>query len=82
MRTTLDIDERTLERVVEITCEKSTSKAVQKALDEFIRRKAIDELRAMAGKMPIDDLSKEQREADLTRQRFLDQLWGYNDGDR
>ena len=74
MRTTLDLDEKLLEEVVKLTSEKSRSKAVNKALEEYIRHKAIGDLLAMAGKLQVDDLREEQRALDLQRQEFLDKL--------
>ena len=76
MRTTLDIDGALLDSVVETTGENTKSKAVSAALREYVRRKKIDELRAMAGKIPLDDTRAEQREADQRRQAFLDGLRG------
>ena len=74
MRTTLNVDEELLDKVVKATGERSKSKAVSRALTEYVRGLAYDELRQMAGKMPIDDLSEPQREADTRRERFLDNL--------
>lgn len=74
MRTTLDIDPKLLEDAVEATGEKSKSKAVQKILEEFIRRKAIDEIRAMAGEFQIEDTSEETIAAEARRQAILDDI--------
>jgi Arc/MetJ family transcription regulator len=74
MRTTLNIDEKLLGDVVRATGERSKSKAVSRALKEYVRGLAYDELRLTAGTMQIDDLSEPQREADLRRQRLLDKL--------
>lgn len=74
MRTTLNIDKRVLDSVVEITGEKTKSKAVSAVLRDYVRRKKIAELRAMARKIQIDDTRAEQREADRRRQAFLDKL--------
>lgn len=74
MRTTLDIDSNLLDSVVEATGETTKSKAVNAALEEYVRRIKIDELREMAGKYQIDDTRAEQREADKRRQAFLDKL--------
>ena len=76
MRTTLDIDEKLLEEVVEATGQKSKTKAVSKALNDYMRRRKIAELRAMAGKIQLDDVRKEQRAADRRRQELLDELSG------
>ena len=77
MRTTLNIDEGILEDVLIETAEKSKSKAVNKALEEYVRGKKIDKLRAMLGNMQIDDVREEQRAADLKREKLLDKLRGH-----
>ena len=74
MRTTLDIDRELLDKVVETTGERSKTKAVNKALQEYVRRVSVSELREMAGKYVIDDTREGQREADRRRQAFLDGL--------
>ena len=72
MRTTLDIDERLLGAVVKATGEKSRSKAVQKVLEDYLRHRAIDELRGSAGKLELDDTQEEQRAADRQRHGLLE----------
>ena len=74
MRTTLDVDPKLLSDVLELTGETSKSKAVSKALKQYLRSKSIAELRAMAGKIEIDDVREEQEEADRRRERFLNEL--------
>ena len=74
MRTTLNIDPNLLDDVVEITGEPSKSRAVSKALDAYVRRARINELRSMAGKFVLHDTREEQRAADRRRQAFLDEL--------
>ena len=54
-------------------------KAVGRALEEFRRRVAIEELRAIAGKLDFEDRLEEQHEADLKRQRYLEELWSQGD---
>ena len=76
MRTTLDVDPDLLDAVVETTGERSKTRAVNKALKEYVRRAKIGELRAMAGKFPLYDTREEQRTADRRRQAFLDKLRG------
>ena len=76
MRTTLDLDPKLLEEVVKATGQRSKTKAVSKALEQYIRRTKINELRAMAGKFQLDDTREEQRAADRRRQAFLDELRG------
>ena len=54
MRTTLDIDEELLERVERIVGEKSASKAVNKALQEYIRQDRARRLIASLGERDLD----------------------------
>ena len=53
MRTTLDVDEKLIEEVKKLTKEKSKGKAVNKALEEYIRRQRVDDLRSMLGKTDL-----------------------------
>ena len=69
MRTTLDIDEQLLDAVTKATGEKSKSKAVGKALSEYVRGQAYDKLLAMEGTMEFDDNWDIWRRTDLGRLR-------------
>ena len=53
MRTTLDVDPDLLDAVVETTGERSKSKAVNKALEKYVRRKRVAELREIAGNITL-----------------------------
>ena len=64
MRITVDIDEGLLKEAVTLTGEKSKSKALNKALEDYIRRKKIDELRAMLGTIDLVDNWYELRHMD------------------
>ncbi|MCH7800435.1 MAG: type II toxin-antitoxin system VapB family antitoxin [Chloroflexi bacterium] len=75
MRTTLNIDEKILAEVIEATGEKSKSKAVNMALEQFIRQKKIKNLLSMVGKLEIDDTSEEQAKVDKERDERLELLW-------
>ena len=79
IRTTLDVDSKLLSDVLELTGEKSKSKAVNKALRQYLRSKSIAELRAMAGKNEVDDVTEEQDEADRRREERLSSLRGEGD---
>ena len=65
MRTTLDIDNRLLEQVAKTTGEKTLSKAVSRALDEFLRRRKIERLIELAGKIDLVDNWRELEEIEL-----------------
>lgn len=82
MRTTLNIDSKLLETVVQATGEKNKSKAVNAALKEFIRRKRVQEMLDYWRKNPMSDEyyqeyledKKKQLAADESRRAFLDSL--------
>lgn len=62
MRTTLEIPELLLEEACLLLGAKSKSEAVVLSLQEVIRRKRIDELKAMMGHVNLDiDLPKSRR---------------------
>ncbi|MDO8616255.1 MAG: type II toxin-antitoxin system VapB family antitoxin [Dehalococcoidia bacterium] len=65
MRTTLNIDPKLLEKVVAITGERNKGKAVDRAMDEFLRRKAVEKLLAARGKFRLHVKHEEWEEADL-----------------
>ncbi len=57
MRTTIDIDGKLLDSVVDATGEKTKSRAVNAALKEYVRRKQVQELIDSWGKIVVDDYS-------------------------
>lgn len=54
MRTTLNIDDGILEKVMEETGAPTKTEAVRKALSEFIQRRKIEKLIALGGKVKFD----------------------------
>ena len=74
MRTTLNIDNRLLETVVEATGEKTKSKAVNAALKEYIRRKHVQELIDSWGKIIVDDYREEVELVNEEKRKYLDSL--------
>ena len=54
MRTTLDVDEKLLEEIVRVTGEKSKSKAINNALDEYIRHARMKRLLELQGRLDLD----------------------------
>lgn len=52
MRTTLDIDEKLLAELLEATGETSRGKAVDRAMEAYLKRVAIDRLLQARGKFP------------------------------
>lgn len=54
MRTTLAIDEKLLEEAMKCTGEKTRTAVVNHALKEFVRRKKLEGLKNLSGKVHID----------------------------
>ena len=54
MRTTVTLDERLVSQVMRASLEKTKTRAVSTALAEYLRRKKIDKLRSMLGRMDMD----------------------------
>ena len=74
MRTTLNIDNKLLETVVEATGERTKSKAVNAALKEYIRRKHVQELIDSWGKIIVDDYRDEVELVNEERRTYLESL--------
>ncbi len=74
MRTTISIDSRVLEALVQATGARSRSAALNRAAEEYLRRKKLDALKAAWPGMGTVDVRREAREADRRRERFLESL--------
>jgi len=55
MRTTITLDESLVAAVKDVTRERTKTRAITSALTEYIRRKKLDELRGLLGKIQIDE---------------------------
>lgn len=64
MRTTLDLDEHLMHSLMARHPGESKTKAVEAAIEDHVRRGAVDWLLANAGKIEIEDVSKEMRSID------------------
>ena len=71
MRTTLDLNPDLLNAVVETTGERSKSKAVNKALEDYVRRKRVAELRKIAGNI---DLVNNLREIEALELKKMERM--------
>ena len=54
MRTTLDLNEELLDEVLKATGEKSKGKALNKAMEEYLRRHQLKKLLDLQGKLDLD----------------------------
>jgi hypothetical protein len=64
MRTTLDLDDRLMEALMARHSGESKTKAVEAAIEDHVRRKAVEGLLEMRGKLDIEDVSREMRAID------------------
>lgn len=64
MRMTLDVDDRLMESLMARHPGESKTKAVEMAIQDHLRRRAVDWLLAMRGKLDIEDVSAEMRAID------------------
>lgn len=64
MRTTLDLDDHLMELLLTRHPGESKTKAVEAAIADHVRRGAVDWLLDNAGKIEIEDVSKEMRAID------------------
>ncbi len=73
MRSTLNIPDDLLSEVQKITGEKSKTKAIVAAMQEYIRQKKIKELLALRGKIKIDYNWQKEEELEMKAWRKREQ---------
>jgi len=76
MRATLNIPDELIAEVQNITGAKSRTEAVVTAIQEFIRKKRMEQLLALKGRIEIDyDWEREEKlelEAQMKREKYLE----------
>ena len=75
MRATLNIPDDLISEVQKATGEKSKTKAIVSAMQEFIREKKLRNILALRGKIKIDDVTKELDELEIKEQEENDKRW-------
>jgi len=74
MRATLNIPDDLLSEVQKISGEKSKTKAITTAMEEFIKQKKIKELIALKGKVRIDYDWEKEEELEMKSQKKREKL--------
>jgi Arc/MetJ family transcription regulator len=74
MRATLNIPDELITEAQKATGEKSKTKAITIAIQEFIRQKKMMDLLALRGKVKIDYDWKKEEERELKAQRTREKL--------
>ncbi len=75
MRATLNISDDLLKEVQKISGEKSKTRAITVAMQEYVRQKKIKELISLRGKIHIEDVSEELEELELKEMEDNDKRW-------
>lgn len=71
MRTTLDLDEKLIRQLMDVTAAKTKTDAIHQAAAELIRRKKLDRLKSLSGTIHLDLDWKRLEEAELRHQSSL-----------
>jgi len=75
MRTTLSLDDRLIKELMEVTGAKTKTEAIHLAISEFIRRKKLEGLLALEGKVHLDLDWRELEELELKAQAEHERRW-------
>ena len=71
MRTTLDLDEKLIRKLMDVTAAKTKTEAIHQAAAELIRRKKLDQLKSLSGTIHLDLDWKRLEEVELQHQSSL-----------
>ena len=71
MRTTLDLNEKLIRELMDVTAAKTKTEAIHQAATELIRRKKLDQLKALSGTIHLNLDWKELEEAEIRHQASL-----------
>ncbi|MFZ5863555.1 MAG: type II toxin-antitoxin system VapB family antitoxin [Nitrospirota bacterium] len=75
MRTTLDLDEDLIKELLKATDARSKTEAIHLAAAELIRRRKLDKLKSLSGKILINvDWAKRER-VETARQKRVTRRW-------
>ncbi len=75
MRATLNIPDALIMEVQQISGEKSKTKAIVTAMEEYVRDKKIKMLLELQGKIQIDDVTEELEKAEIMEMEENDKKW-------
>lgn len=75
MRATLNIPDALISEVQKLSGEKSKTKAIVTAMEEFVRDKKMRKLLSLRGKIQIEDVTKELDELELKEMEENDKRW-------
>jgi hypothetical protein len=71
MRTTLDLNEKLIRELMDVTAAKTKTDAIHQAASELIRRRKLDQLKSLSGKIRLDLNWKQLEEVEIRHQAAL-----------
>jgi hypothetical protein len=71
MRTTLDLNEKLMRELMDVTAAKTKTDAIHQAAAELIRRKKLDQLKSLSGTIHLDLNWKSLEQAEIRHQAVL-----------
>jgi len=78
MRTTLNLDEGLVRELMKTTRARTKTDAIHQAISDLIRRKKLDKLKSLSGKIHLALDRKKTRRADIRHQEKVIRRWhGY-----
>lgn len=71
MRMTLDLDEKLIRELIDVTSAKTMTDAIHQAAAELIRRKKLDQLKSLSGAIHLDLDWNKMEQAEIRRHASL-----------
>ena len=71
MRTTLNLDDKLVRELMETTSAKNKTEAIHMAMKELIRRRKLEKLKALSGKIHLDVDTKAREKVETEHQESL-----------
>ncbi|HEY5600309.1 MAG TPA: type II toxin-antitoxin system VapB family antitoxin [Candidatus Manganitrophaceae bacterium] len=75
MRTTLNLDEDLIQELIKATEARTKTEAIHIAAEELIRRKKLEKLKSLSGKIHIDLDRRKREKVESARQKRLARGW-------
>ncbi len=75
MRTTLNLEEGLIRELMQSTRATTKTEAITQAISDLIRRKKLDRLKSLSGKLRLDLNWQEKERAEIKRQKKLIRQW-------
>ena len=75
MRTTLNLDDDLIQELMQTTQARTKTDAIHQAISDMIRRRKLDKLKALSGKIRISLDWQKQEDVEIRQQKKLVRRW-------